>query len=329
MHMSQPNRQPGAITVFGAANMDICGTPNGPLLRRDSNPGVIRTALGGVGRNIAHNLTLLGSRVKFISAFGDDVYGRQILDGCNALGIDTRECFIARDGRTSTYLYITGPDGEMELAVNDMDIYRRVTPEFIAGRAHLLRDSQLVIVDANLPEATIEAICRHSTRPVFAEPVSCAKAPRLRRALDAIHTVTPNLQEAEVLTGRRIDADDADSLRAAADALLAAGVQQVIITLGAKGCFFTDGTVARTLPALPTRMVNGNGAGDALLAGFAAGFSRGLPLEESVRLGMAAASITLETTLTNNPELSFEAMARRAALGGPDLTTTEPRGGAI
>lgn len=303
----------GYITVFGGANVDIGGTPDGPLTLQDSNPGTIRTSMGGVGRNIAHNLALLGCRVKLVSAFGDDAHGRQLLESCEALGIDAGESLIAGDGQTSAYLYITREDGEMELAVNDMRVFQRVTPDFVAEKAALLGGSRLVIVDANLPERTIEAICRLSPCPVFAEPVSCAKARRLNRSLGLLHTVTPNLLEAEVLTERHIDPEDVDSLSAAADALLAEGVRQVIITLGARGCFFTDGRVRGVLPALPVRMVNGNGAGDALLSGFAAGYCRGLGLEASVRLGMAAASITLETALTNNPDLSYAAMRDRAA----------------
>ena len=306
------NEPTGFITVFGGANMDIGGTPAGPLTPQDSNPGTIRTSMGGVGRNIAHNLALLGSPVKLVSAFGEDAHGRQLMDGCARAGIDIGESLVTGDSQTSTYLYITRADGEMELAINDMRIYSRMTPEFVAKKKHLLEESRLVIVDANLPEATIGAICRLSACPVFAEPVSCAKAKRLSKVLNHLHALTPNLQEAEALTGRDIDPDRPDSLRAAADALLAAGVRQVIITLGARGCFFTDRRIARTLPALPVHMVNGNGAGDALLAGFAAGFCRGLGMEESVRLGMAAASITLETALTNNPELSYERMYKRA-----------------
>lgn len=302
------------VVVIGGANMDIAGKPVGPLVARDSNIGTVSLSAGGVGRNIAHNLTLLGNRVKFVSAFGADAYGRQILDSCSQLGIDAHDSIIVRDGQTSTYLYITRPDGEMELAVNDMRIYRHITPELIARRAHLLAESALVVVDANLPEAAIEAICRGGARPVFAEPVSCAKAHRLKGVLDAIHTITPNWQEAEVLTGRSVDPNDPDSLMAAAEVLLRAGVRQVIITLGEAGCFFTDGSAARTLPALPVHMVNGNGAGDALLSGFATGFVRGFSLEASVRLGMAAASITLETTLTNSPALSFEAIRKRAEI---------------
>ena len=302
------------ITVFGAVNMDIGGTPDAPLVRGDSNPGTVRTSPGGVGRNIAHNLCLLGSRVHLVSAFGGDAYGKQLADSCAALGIDIRESLFAEEERTSTYLYITREDGDPELAVNDMRIYRKMTPEFIAGKADLLERSRLIIVDANLPQETVEAICKGSKAPVFAEPVSGAKALRFRNVLPFLHTLTPNLLEAEALTGRSIDPEDPASLSAAACVLLREGVQQVVITLGAKGCFFTDGSRARILPAFPARMVNGNGAGDALISGLAAGFCNGFSLEDSVLLGMAAAGITLETPLTNSPDLSFEAAQRRAMI---------------
>ena len=299
------------ITVFGAVNMDIGGTPDAPLVRGDSNPGTVRISPGGVGRNIAHNLRLLGNEVKLVSAFGDDAYGQHLAESCRALGIDTRESLFAEGERTSTYLYITREDGNPELAVNDMRIYRKMTPEFIAEKTDLLEGSGLIIVDANLPQQTVEAVCKGSKAPVFAEPVSGVKALRFRNVLPFIHTLTPNLLEAEALTDRSIDPEDPASLSAAACVLLREGVQQVVITLGAKGCFFTDGHRARILPAFPARMVNGNGAGDALISGLAAGFCKGFSLEDSVLLGMAAASIALETPLTNSPDLSYKEAQRR------------------
>jgi sugar/nucleoside kinase (ribokinase family) len=100
----------------------------------------------------------------------------------------------------------------------------------------------------------------------------------------------------------------------AAQVMLDAGVKNVVITLGSKGCFYTDGEVKQIVKPLPSNMVNGNGAGDALLSGLATGFCRGYSLADSVMLGMASASITLETRLTNNPSLSFEAALERAQI---------------
>ena len=48
------------VTVVGGMNMDIGGRPNKKLVGKDSNPGTVRMSPGGVGRNIAHNMSLMG-----------------------------------------------------------------------------------------------------------------------------------------------------------------------------------------------------------------------------------------------------------------------------
>lgn len=50
--------------VVGGVNVDIGGQSYAPLVARDSNPGRVRISLGGVGRNIAHNMSLLGVDVR-------------------------------------------------------------------------------------------------------------------------------------------------------------------------------------------------------------------------------------------------------------------------
>ena len=74
--------------VAGGVNMDICGKPALALRMRDSNPGFVSLKPGGVGRNIAHNLCLLGMDVSLIAAIGGDVYGSSLMDGCRSLGMD-------------------------------------------------------------------------------------------------------------------------------------------------------------------------------------------------------------------------------------------------
>ena len=61
------------VAVVGGVNIDIGGRPLQPLIERDSNPGKVLISLGGVGRNIAHNMSLLGLNVRFLTAFGNDI----------------------------------------------------------------------------------------------------------------------------------------------------------------------------------------------------------------------------------------------------------------
>ena len=78
-------RQADYAVVIGGVNMDIGGQSFGPLVARDSNPGAVRVSPGGVGRNIAHNMALLGLDVRMLTALGDDLYARQIAAGSTGL----------------------------------------------------------------------------------------------------------------------------------------------------------------------------------------------------------------------------------------------------
>ena len=151
--------------VMGGANMDIGGRSMGPLVPRDSNPGQVRMSLGGVGRNIAHNLALLGVETRLLTAFGDDVSAQKLAASCGELGIDISQALQVPNGATSTYLYLAGPDGDMELAVSDMEIYDHLTPAFLQSRSALLSNAQLVVTDTNIPEASLQWLaenCRES-----------------------------------------------------------------------------------------------------------------------------------------------------------------------
>lgn len=64
--------------VVGGVNVDIGARSFKPLVAEDSNPGEVMTSLGGVGRNIAHNMSLMGVDTRLLSAYGDDLNGERV-----------------------------------------------------------------------------------------------------------------------------------------------------------------------------------------------------------------------------------------------------------
>ena len=124
--------------VVGGVNMDIGGRSHAPLVAADSNPGTVTMSLGGVGRNIAHNLSLLGTDVRLLTAYGDDLNGERVAASCSELGIDLSRALKVAGGATSTYLYLTDDRGEMALAVSDMEICKKITPAYLAGQLPLM-----------------------------------------------------------------------------------------------------------------------------------------------------------------------------------------------
>ena len=187
--------------VVGGVNIDIGGKSLAPLVAKDSNPGIASTSLGGVGRNIAHNMSLLNVDVRFLTAFGDDDYAQRIEASCANLGIDVSHARKIHGARTSTYIYLLDHDGDMAMAVNDMAICEEITPKYLAANLTILNNAQVVVVDANIPEESIKYICEHVTAPIFADPVSVAKAGRIKPYLGKMNTIKPNRIEAELLSG--------------------------------------------------------------------------------------------------------------------------------
>ncbi len=295
--------------VVGGVNVDVCGKAFGPLVAADSNPGTVTTSLGGVGRNIAHNLALLGVQVQMLTAYGDDPNGQRVAASCGELGIDLGHALRIPGAVTSTYLYLTAPDGEMALAVSDMEICKAITPQYLAANLSLLQNARVVAADANISAESLAFLAENCAAPLFVDPVSTLKAEKLRPILGKIHTLKPNRLEAELLTGIPIRSE-ADAARAA-DKLLSAGVHQVFLSLGSDGIYAADGSRGLLVKNPPGTMVNTTGCGDAAMAALVWAYLEGLDLEESARAGAAAGAIAMESSQTINPNMGSNALRER------------------
>ncbi len=295
--------------VAGGANVDIGGQSAGPLLPGDSNPGQMQLSLGGVGRNIAHNLSLLGADVRLLTAVGDDLYGQKICSSCTELGIDISHVRNVAGASTSTYLYITDPAGEMALAVSDMRICQKIDPGYLSANLPLMHHARVVVCDANLPEESLAFLAEECTAPLFCDPVSAAKAEKIRPILGRIHTLKPNRMEAELLSGVTIRSI-ADARRAAR-VLLDTGLERVVISLGEDGCLAATRDETMHLPNLPVNMVNTTGCGDAFMAALVWAYLEGLDLSQTLHAARAAAAIAIESPQTINPVMSAKELKAR------------------
>ena len=297
--------------VVGGVNVDIGGCSFAPLVEADSNPGTVTVSLGGVGRNIAHNLSLMGADVRLLTAYGDDLHGQQVAASCSELGIDLSHALRVPGGNTSTYLYLTGPDGDMALAVSDMEICSRITPAYLTANLGLLQNAQLVVADANIPAESLAFLAENLEIPLFCDPVSTTKAEKLRPILHKIHTLKPNRLEAELLSGVPIHCAE-DAVKAA-DRLLELGVHRVFISMGADGVLAAMGNQRLWLPNLPGTMVNTTGCGDAFMAALAWAYLEGSDLKQTTLAGLAASSIAMESGQTINPAMRAAEIKARMA----------------
>ncbi len=295
--------------VVGGVNVDIGGRSAAPIVPSDSNPGTVRLSLGGVGRNIAHNMALMGLDVRMLTAYGDDLHGQKVAASWTELGIDASHALRLANAATSTYLYIANPEGEMVLAVSDMAICEKITPAYLAANLPLLQNAQVVVVDTNIPEESVRYLAENCKAPLFCDPVSTIKARKLLPVLDKIHTLKPNRLEAELLSGVTIR--NREDVEEAARVLLEKGVRRVFISMGADGVYAATRSEQCWLPNLPGKMVNTTGCGDAFMAALVWAYLEGTDLQNTALAGLAAGAVAMESPETINPAMSAEALRQR------------------
>ena len=295
--------------VVGGVNVDIGGRSFEPLVAADSNPGRVTTSLGGVGRNIAHNLSLLGIDVRLLTAYGEDNHGAQIAASCSELGIDISHALRTSEAPTSTYVYLADNLGEMALAVSDMSVCERITPAYLASQLPLLQNAQVVVADSNIPKESLEFLSQNCSVPLFVDPVSTTKAEKIRGILHGIHTLKPNALEASLLSG--VEIHDTDDAKKAAKKLLSMGVHRVFISLGSRGVCAARAEECLILPPIPGNCVNTTGCGDAFMAALTWAYLEGMDLEHTALAGLAAGSIAMESAETINPALCAAAVKKR------------------
>ncbi|MBN2050653.1 MAG: carbohydrate kinase family protein [Spirochaetales bacterium] len=294
------------VTVIGAIHLDIKGVSEGDLLAGTSNPGLIEVSPGGVGRNIAENLSRLGVGVTLLGALGDDSFGRYVEELTKQAGVDISQLQRTAKAATGVYLSLTDHEHRAFCALSDTRTAELVTPAYIRGHESLLAGSAFVILDTNLPEETLEEAARIAERhgvPVVIEPVSVKKAARLKKLKITAACLTPNALEYRSLTGGDPDIHKPGALP---------WVKRVYVTLGDQGVLALGHTLEenRLYASIPTEVTDENGAGDAFTAGLVAGLVWGYSEEKAVKTGIGAAVVTLRSPRTVSEELSMETLER-------------------
>lgn len=303
------------VLVIGAAGLDIKGRSTGQLNSGTSNAGRVRRSLGGVARNVAENLARLDVNVKLLTAVGDDPAGEQIMEQAATCGIDTSPSIVVEGGRTGAYLAVLDDVGNLSVAIDDMSIVEAITPRYVSDRRRLFAEASMLVIDANLMPDTLSTIfslaARHKLR-VCADPTSNALADRLCPHLRHLHLVAPNVTEAALLTDLP-PAHTQDEALDVARHLVSLGVDFAILTLGEQGSAYATSDESGLLPAMRVPIVDPSGAGDALTAATIFATLNDIPTDEAVRLGIAAAALTLQSKETVHPELSLDKLYEQLA----------------
>lgn len=295
------------VVVIGAATIDTKGRSLQSPLPGTSTPGQIRVSVGGVARNIAENLARLGVKTALLSAIGDDASGRRILQRTQEGGVNIEHVIIQPQSRSAAYIAVLDEVGNPLVSVDDMEVISAITPRYVYARRSLIAQADMIVFDSNLHPRTIGSLMSLASKhniPVCADPTSATLATKLKPHLSKLYVVTPNAVEAEALCGQQ--AVKRSQAERAAKALVKQGAKIALVALAELGVCYATGESSGHISAVTTEVVDLTGGGDALTAALIFGLLNDFPVDEAIRLGVAAAALTLGCRDTVCPDMSLD-----------------------
>lgn len=297
------------VLVIGAAGRDMVGRVKSDLIAHTSNPAQIRLTYGGAARNVAENLLHLGTQVTLLTAVGEDTSGIRIIQAIEEAGANVEAVLHSSQYPTGSYLAILDSYGRLEYGLDDMRVMSELSPKYIHEHEDLFKEASLLFIDTNLSKETLRtimSIARKVELPVCADPTSELLAGKLIPYLPRLRLVVPNSGEASILCNRKSGPNNRREATDAAKYLVSSGVEIAIITMGELGVCYATSETSGYIPPVRTDVIDPTGAGDALTAAVLFCIINQMPIDDSVKLGVAAASLTLKYRGAVVPDLSLE-----------------------
>lgn len=303
------------ILVVGSSNTDmIIKVKRIPKPGETILGGEFAMAAGGKGANQAVGAARAGGAVTFIARLGKDMFGDKALAGFIADGINVDHVVRDRSAPSGVALIFVARNGENSIAVAS-GANSRLLPADLTNARRAFQRSGVVVLQLETPLKTVAAavkLAANAGARVILNPAPAQPLPNdlLRR----VFLLTPNESEAQLLTGMPVNNEKAAAK--AADALLARGVQNVIITLGARGAFVAGKQARGLVPGFKVKPVDTTGAGDMFNGTLAVALSEGKSLLDAARFASAAAAISVtrlgaQTSAPTRKEIDRLLAARR------------------
>ncbi len=281
------------VLVVGSANTDITAT-----LPRFPRPGetVSGTSMafhpGGKGNNQASAAKMAGVSTGFLSKIGKDSLAITLTDHFAAIGLDTSRLIVDPAVTTGCALIeVQSTDGQNRIVVIP-GANHAITPADIQAAETAFDEAGILLTQLEIPLEVVEAALELGRKKGLTTILNPAPAtPFPEHFYPLIDYITPNETEAESYSGIPVESD-ADAEKAARF-FLDKGVGHVIITLGKRGSYYTDGTHSFFTPAFTVDAVDTTGAGDAFNGAFAAALAEGMDAGEAIRFATAFSAISV------------------------------------
>jgi ribokinase len=278
------------VLVIGSTNVDLTFRVARLPRPGETVPGhSLAVGFGGKGANQAAMAARLGADVAFLSAVGDDDFGRHAVANLRRQGVDTTHVRTAPGLPTGTAAIVVD-DAAANAIVVVAGANAALSADDIRAARDAIESADVVVAQMETPvEATREAfrLARAAGRRTVLNPAPAV--PGAAELLPLADLCVPNETELEALTGAQALAD----LERAAAALLARGARAALVTLGASGSFFQDDRRSLRVPAFAVEAVDPTAAGDAYIGSLAVSLAAGLVIDAAMLQASAAAALAV------------------------------------
>ncbi|MCK1791676.1 ribokinase [Pseudomonas violetae] len=280
------------VAVIGSLNMDL--VTRAPRLPRGGETLIgesFATVSGGKGANQAVAAARLGAQVSMVGCVGNDAYGRELRDALLAEQIDCQAVSTV-EGSSGVALIVVD-DNSQNAIVIVAGANGALTPAVIGCFDSVLQAADVVICQLEIPDATVGHALKRARelgKTVILNPAPASR-PLPADWYANIDYLIPNESEATALSGMPVDS--LDTAKAAAAQLIALGAGKIIITLGAQGSLFANGSRFEHFPAPAVKAIDTTAAGDTFVGGFAAALADGRGEVAAIRFGQVAAALSV------------------------------------
>ncbi len=282
---------PKPIVVVGSINLDLVAS-----VARLPSPGetifgdAFYTFFGGKGANQAVAAAKLGYPVVMLGKVGSDGFGSQLVGGLRTAGVDVSRIQKV-DGASGVAVILTDRSGENSIVVVP-EANGSFSPSDLESHRDVLSGAGIILTQLEIPLDTINYLAKAAKDydiPLVLDPAPAQSLPSA--LLKNLSWITPNEIEARsCIQTNELTLTDEEI----AESLLAAGVRNVILKLGARGALVAARDTPMTLvPGYVVKAVDTTAAGDAFNGAFAVATMRGMKPAEAVLYANAVSAIAV------------------------------------